>query len=289
MRALFSARAWAAGLGLVSAACAGSANLEEELSRMRRDLATIKQDLHETKQEVQRLESRVTLLALGQDRVQPSPTTNPVATTRATPVAPKKSSGAGERVLPVVRLGAKATPGAGATEEGWVDPGAVDDGGPPVLLKLGPEHDPHDRLPVDRDVLKKPDPLLANADDKGDYDRALALLREAGKPDEALGAFQTLLKDHPNSKWADNAAYWVGECHFQQKAFEAAIKAFDTLAQDHPRSDKLADGLTRSGEAWLKLSNQERARTLFARVVRDYPGTEAAERAALLLRAQGGD
>ncbi|MBK6684945.1 MAG: tetratricopeptide repeat protein [Deltaproteobacteria bacterium] len=277
----------AAGLGLLGSACASSANIEEELSRMRRDLASIKQDLGETKQEVQRLESRVTLLALGQDRVQPSPTTAPVQTTR--PSANKRIAAAHDRVLPVVRLGSKASPAAAVTDEGWVDPGASDDGGPPVMLKLGPEHDPHDRLSVDREVLKKPDPVLKGEEDKLAYEQALALLREAGRPAEALTRFSGLLRDHPTSKWADNSAYWVGECHFQLKAYEAAIKAFDALAQDHPRSDKLADGLTRSGEAWLQLANKDRGRAILAKVVRDYPGSEAAGRAALLLSAEGGN
>lgn len=277
----------AAGLGLLGSACASSANLEEELSRMRRDLASIKQDLSETKQEVQRLESRVTLLALGQDRVQPSPTTAPVQTTR--PSSSKRIAAANDRVLPVVRLGAKASAGAAQTDEGWVDPGAADDGGPPVSLKLGPEHDPHDRLSVDREVLKKPDPVLKGEEDKLAYDQALALLREAGRPAEALTRFSALLREHPTSKWADNSAYWVGECHFQLKAYEAAIKAFDALAQDHPRSDKLADGLVRTGEAWLQLANKDRGRAVLAKVVRDYPGSEAAGRAALLLSDQGGN
>jgi TolA-binding protein len=276
------------GLSLLSLHCATGSNTEEELSRMRREMASMKSELSETKLEVQRLEGRVTLLALGQDRVQPSPTTAPVQTTR--PAISKRSSN-NDRVLPVVRLGNKApTPKVGE-EDAWVDPGAADDGGPAISLKLShQDSEGHDRLSVDKDVLKKPDPVLsANGDDKAAYEEALKLLREDHQPDVALEKLVAHQRTFATSKLADNVGYWIGECHFQLKAYEASIKALSAMRADHPRSDKVADAMTREGEAWLMLSNAKKGRALLDQVVREHPGTAAAERASTLLGAQGGN
>src|SRR5262245_43916338 len=144
----------AAGLlGLVAlAGCATNTSaLEEELSRLRREVRSLNQKIGENDLKIERLEGRVTLLALGQSgEVAPAPKTPVVggseppvekpaksAPSKAQPQPAKRSTKAEQpkinqltgpqRSLPVVKFG--------SDEEGRFDSGALDDGSPPIEIK----------------------------------------------------------------------------------------------------------------------------------------------------------
>jgi tol-pal system protein YbgF len=298
----------AAVLGVVVfPACASTSALEEEMSRLRRELVSMRKELQETQVAVQKLESRVTLSSLGEGVSRP-PTTEVATTagsvakgneskraeTKAT--STPKSKPAEQRVLPVVRLGSKAE--AQTESETWMDPGALDDGSPPIVIKLEGDN-ADDRLAIDHDVLKKPDPVLGggaksakqapaakvsakeatSAEIEADYGAALARLRADGKPEEALALFKKFRTDHPRSNLADNAIYWMGECQFAMRDFEKAIVLFEELARDYPRSSKVPDALLRSGESWSELARPEKARRAYQQIIDAHPKSEAAKTA----------
>jgi tol-pal system protein YbgF len=284
--------------------CASTSGIEEEMSKMRRDLVAMRKELSDTQLAVQRLEGQITLLSVGRGRVERAPETE-VAAAEA-PAKKKAAAAKSSRVLPVVRLGNKAE--VQSEDEAWIDPGAVDDGSPPLVITLGPdEAHEKDRITVDHDVLKKPDPVLGkteksaekkvapneatSADIEAEYQAALAKLRGEGKPQEALALFAAFREKHPRSNLADNAAYWSGECHFAMQAHERAIAEFSELVREYPRSSKRADAMVRIGESWLALANPKKAGEAFSQVIDAYPKTDAAGRARARLStipAEGG-
>ncbi|MCK6551947.1 tol-pal system protein YbgF [Myxococcota bacterium] len=319
-------------LGLTTACAASTTGLEEELSRMRRDLAAMKQELQDTQLSVQRLEGRVTLLSLGREQVGEPPTTEIAASTIAPrdevpmiELGPEKKGKsakrsaekkvaareappqkARERVLPVVRLTGKAE--AEVADDGALDTGALDDGSPPIVIKMGP--DDGDKLTVDRDVLKKPDPVLGAKRDGGDAERpakiaareatsaeleaeygaALSKLRVDGKPAEARAMFEAFVRAHPRSNLADNAAYWIGETHFAEKSHDRALAAFLALQSEHPRSPKIPDALLRMNESYAALGDVAKAEAILKQIIDAYPKSEAAQtaRARLASSTTGG-
>lgn len=327
-------------LGLASvlelAGCASTGGLEAEMSKMRRDLVQMKKDLQETQATVQRLEGQVTLLSLDQRTGvgQAPPTavagggavagpegrdgarlTERARSTRArAPSTPVRRVAAAERgkVLPVVRLGAKAE--VIASEDSVQDMGAQDDGSPPVVIQMrgddrGDDLGSEDRLPVDHEVLKHPDPVLGkhapvsspsspsspssrgavraaeatSAEIEAEYAAALAKLRAEQKPAEALVLFEQFAAKHPKANLTANAIYWSAECRFQSGAYKEAIEGFSKLVRDRPRSAKVPDALLRTGEAWLALHEQGKAEPLFKQVIEVYPKSEAAGRAKTTL------
>jgi tol-pal system protein YbgF len=278
---------------LATIGCASTAVIEEEMSRMRREMVAMRKELSETQLSLQRLEGQITLLSVGRPTVQRAPETQ-VAGAPMSRQQPKSTT----RVLPVVRLGSKATESTQEDVE-WNDPGAQDDGSAPLVIKVDDSHATHekDRITVDRDVLKKPDPVLgeAKSDAKSDakpkaaeatsaemeshYQAALTKLRHEGQPAEALGLFRSFREKYPRSNLADNALYWSGECHVAMGSHDKAIAELETLVRDHPKSSKRADALVRIGESWRALGNDAKAGAAFRQVVDAYPKTDAAGRA----------
>ncbi len=129
----------------------------------------------------------------------------------------------------------------------------------------------------------------SSAEAKADYRAALARLREKKEPKAALGMFDLFLLKHPKSRFADNAAYWRGECLMALKKHEEALSAFDALIRRHPRSAKVPFALVRKAETFLVLNRKPEAREAFKTVMDDYPTSEAAQTAKILLAKHSAD
>jgi tol-pal system protein YbgF len=314
------------------AACAGSTNLELEMSKMRRDLAAMKKDLQDTQLAVQRLESQVTILSLNNRDEMSSPPPTAVATAptkeareaapphKATPpvaeakepkrerAQTKHAAGDPKQVLPVVRLGGKAE-APPPEDPAWVDPGAQDDGSPPIMIQLGADEAQkgQERIAVDHEVLKHPDPILGkraesaakapsmhtearaaeatSVEIESEYSAALAKLRAEQKPAEAKTLFEAFRAKHPKSNLADNAMYWSAECDFAMKSYPEAIQGFEKLIKARPRSQKVPDALIRIGESWVALGEKAKAKPVLEKVIDSYPKSDAANRARSTLEA----
>ena len=278
------------------AGCAGTDALSRELSLLRREVRGLKKDLVQTRRQVERLESRVTLLSLGEGGVERAPST-PVATVELGPPGssgradrPPRTGPPSRRVLPVVRLGQQATPPRASLDQEY-DEGALDDGSPPVLIKLGPSKTVNERLAVDHSVLERPDPVLhrsgARRSARAKYKRALATFREAGRPDAALSQFKAFLRAHPDSQYADNAAFWAGECLYALGRFAEAVRTFKKMRADYPKSAKVPHAMLRTAEVQMATGQGAEGRRLLRALVRAHPTSEAADRARERLKAKG--
>lgn len=274
-------RVGASGASLVLAltsACASMSASDEELARLRRDLHTLRAELATTKSDVQRLEGQVTLLSAGERRGPPTPVA--VAPAAPTTSAVPPSAGAGRPSLPVVRLERPATTTAGGRTRD-PDGGAVDDGSPPILIRVGPT-DAGEKLAVDRDVLDKPDPVLSSKGaratekrEKTDYEVALSTLREKAQPAEARALFQAFQARYPRSGYADNVAYWLAECSAAEGQWARAIEELSKLVSERPSAAKAPDALLLTAEAWLKLGKSKDAEDVLRRLIKSHPNSAA--------------
>ncbi|RIK92710.1 MAG: tol-pal system protein YbgF [Proteobacteria bacterium] len=103
----------------------------------------------------------------------------------------------------------------------------------------------------------------------------------SGEYDACIDRFRTFLQTYPTSPYADDAAYWMAECHFKKGDYKSAILRFDDVVARYPEGDKSADALYRQGEALLKLGPNyaKAAGKAFERVVAEYPGSPRAAEA----------
>ena len=113
------------------------------------------------------------------------------------------------------------------------------------------------------------------ATEKSSYDKALNTLRN-GDYNEAAELMSAFLKRHPDSAYADNARYWLGEAYYGQRNYSEAASEFLELLRLHPDSTKLPDALLKAGFAYHELRDTDRARTYLERLIENYPGSTSA-------------
>ena len=177
-----------------------------------------------------------------------------------------------DRRLQQVEIG---QPGATPVQE--MPPGAATMVPPPVS-----------RPPVTPPVTSRPpvvqpvappavqDPVTAGgADEQGEYDNALAVLRE-GRYAEATQAFNRFLAAYPNSSYADNAYYWLGETYYVTRDFDQALQTFSGLLSNFPQSPKVSDSQLKMGYIYYEKQDWATARKTLETVVSNYPGTTTA-------------
>lgn len=113
------------------------------------------------------------------------------------------------------------------------------------------------------------------------YEDAFRLYRQS-EYRGAIDRFRAFLQTYPSSDYADNALFWLGECHFKLGDHEQAVLAFDDVVKRYPEGNKVPDALYRQGIALLEIGEKTgeqskyrpAARQIFERVVADYPDSE---------------
>jgi len=94
--------------------------------------------------------------------------------------------------------------------------------------------------------------------------------------------FREFLQTYPASPYADDAAFWMADCHYKQAEYKKAVLRFDEVVRNYPDGNKASDALYRQGESLLKLGPgfREAARRAFERVIKEYPDSERAAEAS---------
>lgn len=131
---------------------------------------------------------------------------------------------------------------------------------------------------------------------EGPASEELALYREAYDAwrtnDHAtcVDRFGRFLQSFGSSKYADDAAFWLADCHYRQGDLKTSVLRFDEVATRYPESDKAAEALFRQGEALLQMGPQfsKAAQKAFQRVIDNYPSHKRAQDARERLAIIGG-
>lgn len=116
------------------------------------------------------------------------------------------------------------------------------------------------------------------------YDRAVNLILKDKRYDQAIPEFQNFLKKYPNSSYAANSHYWLGQLLFNKHEWRQATTHFETVVKFYPDSTKRADSLLKLGMTMMKQGNQARAEQLFEQVANEYPDSASRKLADARLR-----
>ena len=119
---------------------------------------------------------------------------------------------------------------------------------------------------------------------KKDYEAALKLMDQKDYR-QAIIRFREFLKKNPNSELADNAQYWIGECHYGLKEFDQAILEFDQVRRKYPKGDKVPAALLKQGFAFAELGDRLDARLILQELIDRYPLSAEATRAKEKLKS----
>ena len=117
--------------------------------------------------------------------------------------------------------------------------------------------------------------FTSSSDPALDYSEAYSLLKN-GQYDEAINAFQNFLKNHPDTEYADNAQYWLGEANYVTRRFSQAVNEFGKVVSDYSTSHKVPGALLKIGYAHYELDEWSQARSSLESLVSQFPASSAA-------------
>ena len=111
------------------------------------------------------------------------------------------------------------------------------------------------------------------------YDRALKEIREKQDFPSGRELMETFLKRYPAHELAVNAAYWIGETHYAEKAFEKAILQFEDIIQKYGEHPKVASAMLKQALAFEATGDKATAKLLLERVIERFPLSDEAGKA----------
>lgn len=95
--------------------------------------------------------------------------------------------------------------------------------------------------------------------------------------EKAEMAFSAFLRRYPQSDYAGNAQYWLGEVYLVQGNLDAAGKAFAKVLSQYSQHRKGPDALYKLAEVEQRLGNAQKATELYQEVLKNHPDAAAAQ------------
>ncbi len=127
--------------------------------------------------------------------------------------------------------------------------------------------------PVRRPAVAPPQ---ASPGEKSSYQKAFNLLMDR-KYDLAQRSFRSFLKQHPRSRLADNAQYWLAEANYVTRNFDTSLAEFKKVVRVFPNSPKISDALLKIGYIQYEKKQWGAARKTLGGLVSRYPNSTASQ------------
>jgi tol-pal system protein YbgF len=107
------------------------------------------------------------------------------------------------------------------------------------------------------------------------YDAAMALFK-AGDYKVAAAALGDFVRRFPDSGYASNAQYWLGNAYYAQRDYKNAIAAQETVASTYKDSAKAPDAMLNIASSYIELKDKKNAKKALQQLVAKYPDSSAA-------------
>ncbi len=135
--------------------------------------------------------------------------------------------------------------------------------------------------------LKKVEPQQETVDgqvasvlpsEKTAYDSATAMF-QSGNYQGATTALQEFVRRYPESAYAANAQYWLGNAYYALGDYKKAIAAQEVLTTTYASSPKVPDAMLNIGSSYALLKDSKNAKKALQQLVSKYPESSAAKTA----------
>jgi len=135
--------------------------------------------------------------------------------------------------------------------------------------------------------LKKVEPQQETVDgqvasvlpsEKSAYDSATAMF-QSGDYQGATTALQDFVRRYPDSAYAANAQYWLGNAYYALGDYKKAIAAQEVVTTTYAGSPKAPDAMLNIGSSYALLKDSKNAKKALQQLVSKYPESSAARTA----------
>ncbi len=121
---------------------------------------------------------------------------------------------------------------------------------------------------------KQQQPIVTSSEERVAYQTAFDTLKE-GRYKKAKAELKQFLQKYPDSSFAGNAQYWLGEANYVTRRFEQGIVEFGLVLKNYPNSSKVPDAMLKLGYTYYELKQFEQARSLLQDLRKRYPKSTA--------------
>ncbi len=117
----------------------------------------------------------------------------------------------------------------------------------------------------------------ANLTENEAYDRAVNMVLKDKQYDNAIPEFRAFNQNFPNSTYAANAHYWLGQLLFNKGTLDEAATEFAIVVEQYSNSNKRADAMLKLGMVAQKQGQKGKAIALYQQLLSEYPSSTAAQ------------
>ena len=100
-----------------------------------------------------------------------------------------------------------------------------------------------------------------------------------------ISTLETLMKQFPNTHYADQSQFEIADAYLQQNNIESSLKAFDLFIKKYPNSTLMPSAYLKLGLLQSNLGKDDKALEAYKTVVKKYTNTEEAKEALLALKS----
>lgn len=126
---------------------------------------------------------------------------------------------------------------------------------------------------IDTTQAAQPNTTASSAE-KGAYQKAFEALKE-GRYKKAKASFKKFLKTYPNSIYAGNSQYWLGEANYVTRNFEQGIVEFKQVVVRYPNSAKVPDAMLKLGYTYYELKQYDQSKAILQKLRERFPKSTA--------------
>lgn len=114
-----------------------------------------------------------------------------------------------------------------------------------------------------------------NSEEQAAYQAAFDTLKE-GRYKIAKTELKRFLAKYPDSSFAGNAQYWLGEANYVTRDFDQGIIEFELVLSRYPSSPKVADAMLKLGYTYYEKKQYNKAKIMLNELRKRYPKVTAA-------------
>lgn len=91
-----------------------------------------------------------------------------------------------------------------------------------------------------------------------------------------IQGFDMYLRSFARTDAADDAQWYIGECHYNDGKFPQAVDAYNKVIANYPRGDRVPDAYYKRGSAYTNMKQPEQARESFETLIKLFPDHDSA-------------
>ncbi len=116
----------------------------------------------------------------------------------------------------------------------------------------------------------------SNVSENDAYDKAVNMVLKDRRYDAAIPEFENFIRNYPDSSYAPNAHYWLGQLLFNNNDLAKAKTQFQRVVNNFGQSNKVADALLKLGQIAERENDKNSALQFYRQLVEKHSAATSA-------------